>query len=92
MPAMRTSLAADTHARSTETKEILSAQGTFSASRSSPREEGKRTVLTLAVAHLLESRLVAKAVLARLDNEGQTGSDGLGGLCSLGLLGGGHYD
>ena len=67
-----------------------SAQGTFSASRSSPRRERMRKGRTLAVAHLLEGRLVAEGVLARLDDEGKARRDGLGGLCCLGLLGGGH--
>ena len=99
---MRTSLARDGHEPSTggkaETDRTIkrgrergSAQGTFSASRSSPRRESKRKVRTLAVAHLLESSLVAERVLARLDDEGETGGDGLGGLCRLGLLGGGHW-
>lgn len=38
--------------------------------------EGKG--LTLAVAHLLEGGLVAQGILSRLDNEGKTGSNGLG--------------
>lgn len=69
----------------------MSAQGTFSASRSSPRRESlQRKVLTLAVAHVLEGRLVAEAVLAGLHDERKTRGDALGGLGSLGLLGGGH--
>lgn len=50
--------------------------GTFSASRSSPtREIGGGMVLTLAAAHALESRLVAKRVFARLDDESEPGRD-----------------
>ena len=48
--------------------------------------------LTLAVAHLLERGLVAERVLARLDDERETGGDGLGGLRRLGLLRGGHRE
>ena len=72
------------------TKDQCQFRGTFSASRSSPRRERKATVLTLAVAHVLERRLVAEAVLARLDDERETRRNGLGGLGSLGLFGGGH--
>lgn len=56
----------------------------------SPGVELLETVLTLAVTHLLQRRLVPQRVLARLDDEGETGGDRLGRLCRLGLLGGGH--
>ena len=69
-----------------------SAQGTFSASRSSPRRESRsEMVLTLAVAHVLERGLVAEAVLARLDDERKPRRDALGRLGGLGLLGGCHW-
>ena len=51
-----------------------------------------KTMLTLAVAHLLQRRLVSQSVLARLYDERETGGNGLGGLRRLGLLGGGHRD
>ena len=68
------------------------AQGTFSASRSSPRRREKEFLLTLAAAHLLQRRLVAKGVLSRLHNEGQTRGDGLVGLGRFGFLAGGHCE
>ena len=37
-------------------------------------------MLTLAVAHLLQRGLVAQSVFTRLDDEGEPGRDGLGGL------------
>ena len=70
---------------------IQLAQGTFSASRSSPRRESRdETLLTLAIAHVLQRGLVAQAVLARLDDERETRRDGLGRLGGLALLGGCH--
>ena len=59
-----------------------SAQGTFSASRSSPQRGSKRG-LTLATAHLLQGRFVAQCVFSRLDDKCQTGRDRLAGLCGL---------
>ena len=53
-------------------------------------EGGGKAYSTFTVTHLLESRLVPKSVLAGLDYESKTGSDRLGGLCRLRLLGGGH--
>ena len=75
-----------------ERQEELSAQGTFSASRSSPRRERRRKGRTLAVAHLLEGGLVAERVLARLDDERETRRDGLGRFGGLALLGGCHFN
>lgn len=48
--------------------------------------------LTLARAHGLEGRLVAKGVLARLDDEGKTGVDVVGRLLDLLLSSGGHCE
>lgn len=53
-------------------------------------ENGRNRHSTFAVAHLLESRLVPQGILAGLNDEGKTSGDRLGGLCCLGLLGGGH--
>lgn len=72
-------------------KRILSAQGTFSASRSSPRKDRERSVRTLSIPHRFEGRLVAKAVFTRLDNESKPSGDRLAALCCLGLFGGGHW-
>jgi hypothetical protein len=47
-------------------------------------------LLTLSVAHLLEGRLVAEGVFARLDDEGKTRGDRLDRLCGFLLLGGSH--
>jgi hypothetical protein len=47
-------------------------------------------MLTFAAAHLLEGRLVAQGVLARFDDEGESGRDGLGRLCCLGFFCRGH--
>ncbi len=67
-----------------------SVQGTFSASRSSPRRDSRRKKLTLARPHLLQRRLVAQSVFSRLDNEGQTSCDRLGRFSCLGFFSGGH--
>lgn len=99
MPAIKTSLANHrkpeedrtmTRGTQQEKQKISSAQGTFSASRSSPRKDRERSIHTFAVPHRLESGLVAEAVLAGLDDKGEPGRDRFGALCGLGLLDRGH--
>ena len=74
-------------------KIFVSTRDLLSLKRSSPRSKRLlEIVLTLAIAHLLQSRLVSQRILAGLDDKGETGGDRLGRLCRLGLLGGGHYE
>ena len=69
----------------------LSAQGTFSASRSSPPwKEAGEIYGTFAISHLLQSGLVSEKVLSRLYNESETGGNGLGRFGGLGFFGWGH--
>jgi hypothetical protein len=45
---------------------------------------------TFAVSHLLQGGFVSERVLSRLDDESETGRDGLGGFGGFGLFGWGH--
>lgn len=69
---------------------ISSAQGTFSASRSSPRKDRERSIHTFTVRHRLKRRLVTECVLARLDGESKPGVYRFSALCCLGFLCWGH--
>ena len=67
-----------------------SAKGTFSASRSSPRELVEKAP-TLAAAHLLQGRLVSERVFSRLHDEGETRGKGLVGFGCLCFACGCHW-
>jgi hypothetical protein len=68
-----------------------SAQGTFSASCSSPRRESWcGTILTFAATHLLQGRFVSEGVFAGLDDKCEASRDRLCGLRRFGFFGRGH--
>ena len=46
----------------------------------SPWKETRKLYCTFAVSHLLQGGLVSERVLSRLDDESETGRDGLGGF------------
>jgi hypothetical protein len=66
-----------------------SAQGTFSASRSSPRETFS-WMLTFPTAHLLQRGLVPESVLSWLHDKSKSGCNRLCGLRRFGFFGRGH--
>ena len=73
-----------------ERKIFVSTRDLLSLTLQPPERLARQNVLTLAVAHLLKRRLVAKAVFARLYDERKTRRDALSGLGSLAFLGGSH--
>jgi len=58
----------------------VSDQGPSQPHAPAPAGECSENGRTFAIAHLLERRLVAERIFARLDDEGKTSGNRLGGL------------
>ena len=69
---------------------LISSRDLLSLTLQSPWKEAGKGCCTFAVSHLLQGRLVSEKVLSRLDDQSETGRDGLGGFGGFGFLGGGH--
>ena len=69
---------------------LISSRDLLSLTLQSPWKEARKSYYTFAISHLLQGRLVSEKVFSRFYNEGETGSDGLGGLGGFRFLGGGH--
>jgi hypothetical protein len=69
---------------------LISSRDLLSLTLQSPWKEARKGYCTFAVSHLLQCRLVSEEILSRLDDESETGSDGLCGFGGFRFLGGGH--
>jgi hypothetical protein len=70
----------------------VSSRDLLSLTLQSPQKESRKACCTFAVSHLLQGGLVSERVLSRLDDESETGGDGLGGFGGFRFFGGGHGD
>ena len=69
---------------------LISSKDLLSLTLQSLWKESRKVCCTFAISHLLQGGLVPERVLSRLDDESETGGDGLGGLGGFRFFGGSH--